>query len=108
MIVKATMFTFPDFNQPFDIHTDSSDYQLNKEFSQDDKPIVFFSHKLNSAQLNYTVTDKELVGMTESLKYFRHILLGNEIKVYTDHKNLTYAGANFNSDRILPQRLLIE
>ena len=108
MIAKATMLAFPDFSKPFDLHTDSSDYQLGSVLSQDDKPIAFFSRKLNTAQLNYTVTDKELLGITESLKHFRHILLGNVIKVYTDHKNLTYAGTNFNSDRRLRQRLLIE
>ena len=36
------------------------------------------------------------------------ILLEIEIKVYTDHKNLTYAGTHFNSDHRLRHRLLIE
>ena len=108
MITKATMLAFLDFFKPFDLHTDSSDYQLDSVLSQDEKQIAFFSRKLNSAQLNHTVTDKELLGMTESLEHFRHILLDNEIKVYTDHKNLTYAGTNFNSDHRIRQRLLIE
>ena len=101
IIAKATMLAFTNFSKPFDLHTDSSDYQLESVLSHYDKPIAFFSRKLNAAQLNYTVTDKELQGITESLKHFRHILLGNEIKVYTDHKNLTYADTNFNSDRRL-------
>ena len=108
MIAKGTMLALPDFAKPFDLHTDSNDYQLDSILSQDDTPIAFFSRKLNSVQLNNTVTDKELLGITESLKHFRHILLGNEIKVYTDHKNLTYTGINFNSDRRLHQRFLIE
>jgi len=108
MIAKATMLVFPDFNQPFDLHTDSSDCQLGSVLSQDNKPIAFFSRKLNSALLNCTVTDKELIGITEFLKHFRHILLGNKIKIYTDHKNLTYSGTNFNSGRRLRKILLIE
>ena len=108
MIAKATMLAFPDFSKPFDLHTDASDYQIGSVLSQDDKPIAFFSRKLNAAQLNYTVTDKELLGITESLKHFRHILLGNVIRAHTDHKNLTYAGTNYNSDRRLRQRLLLE
>lgn len=108
MIAKATMLAFPDFTIPFDLHTDSSDYQLGSVLAQDDKPIAFISRKLNSAQFNYTVTDKELLRITEPLKQFRHILLGNEIKVCTDHKNLTYSGTNFSSDRRLRQRLLIK
>ena len=64
MIVKVVMFAFPDFTKPFDLHTDSSDYQPGSVLSQNDKSIVCFSRKLNSAQLNYIVTDKGLLGIT--------------------------------------------
>ena len=108
MIVKVAMFAFPDFTKPFDLHSDSSDYQPGIVLSQNDKPIECFSRKLSSAQLNYIVTDKGLLGITESPEQFRQILLENEIEVYTDHKNLIYDGTNFNSDHRLRQRLLIE
>ena len=42
----------------------------------------------------------------EILKEFRNILFGQEIVIYTDHKNLTYKG--FNTERVLRWRLLIE
>ena len=93
MIAKATMLAFPDFSKPFDLHTDSSDYQLGSVLSQDDKPIAFFSSKINATQLNYTVIDKELLGITESLKHFRHILLGNERKVYSQRLLIEEYGA---------------
>jgi hypothetical protein len=44
------MFTFPDFSKPFHIYTDASDKQLGAVITQDEKPIAFFSRKLNSAQ----------------------------------------------------------
>jgi transposase InsO family protein len=37
---------------------------------------------------------------------FRNILLGQKIKVHTDHENLTYK--NFNSDQVMRWRLYIE
>ena len=98
MIAKVSILDFPDFSKLFDLHIDFSDYQLGSVLSQDDKPIAFFSRKFNAAQLIYTVTDKEFLGIIVSLKKFHHILLDNEIMVYTDHKNLTYAGTNLNSD----------
>ena len=87
------MIYFPDFTKPFNLHTKSSDYQLGSVLSQDKELIAFFSKKRTSLQFNYTVTDKEIFRITESLKHFRYILLGNQIRVYTYHKNLTYAGS---------------
>jgi RNase H-like domain found in reverse transcriptase len=44
--------------------------------------------------------------MVETLKEFRNVLLGRTIKVYTDHKNLTYT--NFNTKHVMHWRLFCE
>ena len=58
---------------------------------------------MNSAQVNYTTTKRELYSIVETLKEFRNILLGEKIKVYTDHKNLTY-----KAERVMRWRLILE
>ena len=80
--------TVPDFSKPFEIHTDASKYQLGAVITQENKPIAFFSRKLNKAQRNYTVTELELLAIVETLKEFCSILLGQDITVYIEHKNL--------------------
>ena len=90
------------------MHTDASKDQIGGVVSQEGKAIAYFSRKFNAAQLNYTVTAKELLGIVETLKAFKTILLGHNIKVYTDHKNLTYSNLDYASDRVLRQRLTIE
>ena len=90
MIGSEVLLGYPDFNAPFEIHTDASKLQLGTVISQKGKPIAFYSRKMNSAQQNYTTTEKELLSIVETLKGFHNILLGHQITVYTDHKNLTY------------------
>ena len=58
--------------------------------SQDNQPIAFYRGKLNPAQVNYKTTEKELLSIVETLKELRSILVGQQIKVYTNHKSITY------------------
>ena len=70
IIAKDTLLAYPKFNQPFDVHTDASDYQLGSVISQNNRPIAFYSCKLNKAQKNYTVAEKELLSIVETFKEF--------------------------------------
>ena len=45
IVARDTLLIYPDFNQPFDIHTDSSDFQIGAVIIQDVKPIAFYSRK---------------------------------------------------------------
>ena len=101
-----TLLAYPQFDKPFIVHTDASDTQLGAVIFQKKKPIEFYSRKLNDAQKRYTTTEQELLSIVETLKEFRNILLGHDITVYTDHRNLTYK--NFNTDRVMRWRLAIE
>ena len=106
IISKETLLSYPDFNKPFEIYTDASDKQLGSVISQEGRPIAFYTRKLSATQMRYTVGERELLSIVETLKEFRNILFGHEITVYTDHKNLTCK--NYNSDRVMRWRLLIE
>ena len=57
---------------------------------QDGKPLGFYTRKLNSAQLNYTVGEKELLGIIGGFKAFEGMIRGQELTVHTDHLNLLY------------------
>ena len=106
ILSKEVLLSYPDFNLPFDIHTDASDVQLGAVISQNNHPIAFYSRKLNPAQTRYTTTERELLAIVETLKEFRNILLGQQITIHTDHKNLCYK--HFNTSRVMRWRLLLE
>src|SRR5687768_7036015 len=100
VMIRETLLAYPKFKLLFHIHTDATSLtQLGACISQDGKPIAFYSRMLNPAQTRYTTTERELLSIVEVLKEFRNILLGLEIHVHTDHKNLMYK--TFNSDRVM-------
>jgi hypothetical protein len=106
VISREVLLAYPDFNQKFVIHTDASHYQLGAVISQNGKPIAFYSRKLKPEQTRYTTTERELLSIVETLKEYRNILLGHQIEVHTDHKNLTYK--QFNTERVIRWRLILE
>jgi hypothetical protein len=87
VITNDVMLSFPDFNRPFEIQSDASDFQLEAVILQERKP-AFYSRKLNPAQRNYTTGKREMLSIVETLRAYRNILLGHEIIIYTDHQNL--------------------
>jgi hypothetical protein len=106
IIAREAMLVYPNFDQEFVIHTDTSHTQLGVVISQNGKPIAFYSHKLKPEQTRYTTTERELLSIVETLKEFRNILLGQKIVIYTDHKNLTCK--NFNTEHVMRWRLILE
>ena len=58
VIGQEVLLDYPDFNAPFEIHTDASKLQLGAVISQKGKPIAFYSIKMNSAKQNDTTTEK--------------------------------------------------
>ena len=91
ILSKEILLTYPNFNLPFEIHTDASDVQLGAVISQNGHPIAFYSRKLNPAQTRYTTTERELLAIVETLKEYRNILLGQHITIYTILTTRIYA-----------------
>ena len=78
------------------IQTDVSDFALGCILSQDLgkrlHPVALHSRKLNDAERNFKIHDKELLAILEAFREWKHYLLGADepVTVYTDHQNLQY------------------
>ena len=68
IVTRDDLLIYPYFNRCFDIHTDARKFHLGAVISQDGKPIAFYSRKLTKPQQWYTVTEKELLSIVETLK----------------------------------------
>jgi len=55
-------------------------------------PVAFHSRKLNDAEQNYEIYDKQLLAILEAFRQCKPSLLGADdpVTVYTDHQNLHY------------------
>ena len=106
LIAADAFCAYPDHTKPFEVYTDSSDYQLGAAIMQKGKPVAYYSRKLTAAQKNYSTYEKELLAIYATLVTFRTMLLGTDITVYTDHRNHVYD--TINNRRVLNWRLALE
>ena len=77
--------------------TDASDVAIGAVLSQPalDKrlhPVAFHSWKMDKAEVNYEIHNKEMLAIVTAFKEWCRYLEGenHQVKIYTDHKNLEY------------------
>jgi len=99
LLTRAPLLRTPDSSLPYEVVTDASDLGLGAVLLQEGHPIAFESRKLNSAELNYTVTEKEMLGVVHALKVWRCYLEGADFTVYTDHVSNTFFQTQPNLSR---------
>ncbi len=106
LLAKQMVLAYPDFTIPFEIYTDASNKQIGSVIQQYGWPLAFYSCKLTNAHTCYTVIKLELLAIVETLQEYRTILLGHIVKIYNNHKNLTFT--NFNTDWVCCWQLIVE
>ena len=89
-LAKQILLKYPDPNNRFDIFTDASDYAIAMTIEQEGAPVAFYSQTLTSSQRNYTTTQKETLAIVKGLEAYRNILLGRDVHIHNDHKNITF------------------
>ena len=94
-LTTAPILVTPDFDRPFIISCDACKTGVGGVLAQEDasgveKPIAFFSHKLNRAQQNYSITELECLAAVLSIEKFREYVEGHEFSVITDHASLKW------------------
>jgi hypothetical protein len=99
-IAKYAVLAYPDYSEVFEIYTDASTKQLGAVITHDNMPIAFFKQKLSDTQCKYSVTKIILLAIVETLKEFKGMLWGQNIKVFTDQANLMRDALGLTSDRV--------
>jgi hypothetical protein len=93
-ITSAPILQLPNQSHPWTLYTDASGYAVGGVLCQNGgdgmKPVIFLSHKLSGAELNWAVYEKEFYAIIYCLKQCQWYLQGNEVTIYTDHKSHQY------------------
>ena len=95
-IADDPQISHPNPDKPFELEIDASNYATGAVLFQRDKQgkrieVGYHSRALNAAERNYDVYDREFLALIRVFTFWRYLLQGlpYQIKVYTDHANLT-------------------
>ncbi|GJY15429.1 reverse transcriptase domain-containing protein [Tanacetum coccineum] len=93
-LTEAPILIAPDWDQPFELMCDASDYAigavLGQRIEKHFRPIHYASKTMTEAESNYTTTEKEMLAVVYAFEKFRSYLIMNKSIVYTDHSALKY------------------
>ncbi|KAI3672921.1 hypothetical protein L6452_39023 [Arctium lappa] len=93
-LVTAPVIVNPDWEKPFEIMCDASDWVVGAVLGQRKEKVFHFiyyaSKTLNEAQINYTTTEKELLAVIFAFERFRSYLMGTKVIVHTNHVAIKY------------------
>ncbi|KAK1606340.1 hypothetical protein QYE76_030013 [Lolium multiflorum] len=93
-LTTAPIVEPPDWNLPFEIMCDASDFAVGAVLGQRvDKKlnvIHYASKTLDAAQRNYATTEKELLAVVFACDKFRSYIVDSKVTVHTDHAAIRY------------------
>ncbi|KAL7593345.1 hypothetical protein Lser_V15G31513 [Lactuca serriola] len=89
LLTSAPIIQPPNWDLPLEIMCDASNTTvgmvLGQKVDRAHHVIYYASKTLDSAQGNYTTTEKEFLAIVFALEKFRQYLLGTKVIIYSDH-----------------------
>ena len=89
LIASTTALRYYDATLPVTLQVDASEDAIGGVLLQNDQPVCFTSHTLNSTEKNYAQIEKECLAIVSCMDKWRQYLYGkHDITVQTDHQPL--------------------
>ena len=97
LFIETVHLSYPDYTRTFFVQCDASNYyglggQVFQEDEEGNKLVISMASRLlQSSEINYTTSEKELLAIVWSLEKFRLFITGaKDLIIVTDHKALTF------------------
>lgn len=106
VLCTQPVLTIFDPNRPIHIYTDASVLGVGAVLKQPqedktEKPVAYFSKKLNATQKKKKATYLECLAVKECVQYWQHLLIGKKFTVFSDHKPLENLNIKSRTDEEL-------
>jgi hypothetical protein len=112
-LTTESVLKLPDLERNFVLRTDASESGLGAVLLQEHEgvlhPVAYGSRKLNSAERNYSVTERECLAVIFGISKFERYLYGRKFTLQVDHQPLAYLGqAKLTNGRLMRWSLYLQ
>ena len=113
LLTSAPILRLPDLSREFILRTDASDVGVGavllQQYEDGVFPVAYASKKLLPRERNYSVIERECLGIVFGVKKFLKYLYGTAFTIQTDHAPLTYLQkAKSESQRLMRWSLFLQ
>jgi hypothetical protein len=74
--------------QPFDIETDASNYDVGIVLTQHSNMVEYHSETLSNTVWKYPTYEKEMYSIVQGCHQWKHYIMGKDMIIHIDHKHL--------------------
>ena len=103
--IENSVVTAIDYNVPFEVECDASDVALAGVLNQRGRPVAFYSKTLHESERNWPPVEKEACSIIESVRNWRHFLLGRKFSIKTDQEAVSYIFNSKHKSKIKNEKL---
>ncbi|XP_063380929.1 uncharacterized protein LOC134667447 [Cydia fagiglandana] len=103
-IAKASLSAVSE-DAMFTVETDASENALAASLSQNGQPVAYFSRSLNDSEKKQSSIEKEAAAIVESLRKWRHYLIGRHFLLITDQQSVAFMFNQIHSSKIKNEKI---
>ena len=93
-LCSPPILAYPDFSQPFHLHTDASQHALGYILGQyidgNESVIAYGGRESSLAETRYSTTEREALAVVDDINHYQPYLSCTKFYVHTDHGSISW------------------